>query len=252
MQDEYNAAFEAGQRNLKMTTTVMYLVDADHSSPIYTFRRTPVRVTECSDGFFADHASLGCGKTRPTAARAIEELFSNHACTNIRSMRFPSREAQEADPSGDAAEANATVRERALRENKIAPAAFPDVSAADALRMLNEARKVWEMMEVGLKRDKMRPSEFAMATGHYRQMKMATDALASMVSERLQEPAASFPAVPEYKGQVVTAIEAALERTFKDPVVSFVRRNTNVITMKVQGPELKSAIYRITVTQEKL
>jgi hypothetical protein len=67
-----------------MNTDHDYLIDADHVHPDYQFRRTTVRVHTRSDGSFATHPKLGCGKTYDSEWAAIIGLFSDHACTNIQ------------------------------------------------------------------------------------------------------------------------------------------------------------------------
>jgi hypothetical protein len=59
-------------------------VDADHTHPDYQFRATEVKTFGRSDGWFATHPQLGCGKTYPTQFEAVRHLFEDHACTNVR------------------------------------------------------------------------------------------------------------------------------------------------------------------------
>lgn len=66
-----------------------YLIDADHRLPEYTFRATQVRVREQSDGYFATHPKLGCGKTYESEWDAITHLFADHDCRNVQVSETP-------------------------------------------------------------------------------------------------------------------------------------------------------------------
>jgi len=66
-----------------MNIDEIVLVDADHSHPDYQFRCAEVKTSGRSDGWFATHPKLGCGKTYPTQKEAVEHLFHDHACRNV-------------------------------------------------------------------------------------------------------------------------------------------------------------------------
>ncbi len=60
-----------------------FLVTAHHPHPSFCFCRHPVRVSQDAfdHTFYADAATLGCGRNYRTANEAIKGLFEAHACT---------------------------------------------------------------------------------------------------------------------------------------------------------------------------
>ena len=60
-----------------------YEVSADHIVEEYSFNKTRVVVHVCSDGYFAIHPKLGCGKTYGDEVAAIMHLFEDHGCFGI-------------------------------------------------------------------------------------------------------------------------------------------------------------------------
>lgn len=64
----------------------IYRVSADHIASEYRRVNEPVLVAhDRSDNtWFATAAKLGCGKSFETPEQAIQSLFQDHACTDIR------------------------------------------------------------------------------------------------------------------------------------------------------------------------
>lgn len=69
--------------------TTHWAVSADHVAPDWRFADYPVEVRPDNQGdgsfrYYAKAARLGCSRSYTTPARAIQALFHDHACTNIR------------------------------------------------------------------------------------------------------------------------------------------------------------------------